>query len=74
MLNITTLPPSLLTLKKAIILFFLILISTALAMLSVTLISHDKWHTGQEFVKDCIFMERELANLRLVFRNIITMT
>ena len=53
------------------LIFFAVMISTTLAMLTVTLVSHHQFHEDQETTKNTIFIERELANLRLSYRMLI---
>eukprot|EP00347_Sterkiella_histriomuscorum_P017918 403347480 len=71
MLDFKKLPQSLVNLKRAIILFFMVMMATAIAMLTVTLVSHHEFHGDQETTKNCIFINRELANLRLSFRMLV---
>ncbi|CDW71958.1 UNKNOWN [Stylonychia lemnae] len=71
MLDFKKLPQSLVNLKRAVIIYFVVMISTSIAMLTVTLVSHHQFHEDQEMTKNTIYIDRELSNLRLSYRMLI---
>ena len=70
-IDFKTMPASLMNLKRAIYVFFLILIATSVAILSVSIKSNHDFDIESESVRKSITILKDLADIRLSFRLLI---
>lgn len=61
-------PPALLNMRRAIVIFFITLIASSLSVLAVTLVSHESFQEDMNQIITSIDLVSNLANLRLTFR------
>ncbi|CDW77608.1 UNKNOWN [Stylonychia lemnae] len=70
-LDINQLPTTFLNLKRGVFIFFFLMISNLIALLTVTLVSNFQYIKDEESIKNTMYLNREFSNLRLSFRLLI---